>query len=117
MKILFKETWRKGFRWIVNHPKKFFAYSMIFLSLSFVGSLIQGIFFPSDSTFKIRPPLLYSNSQMAETTGVNNEKEMRKIVEELKLLKEKRDRKELQKRDSVRIEYLFNQYQQLKYGH
>jgi hypothetical protein len=39
---------------------------------------------------------------------------MEKIVNELKLLKVKRDRKELQKEDSLRIEYLFNQYQKLK---
>ena len=39
---------------------------------------------------------------------------MGKIVSELKLLKMKRDRKELKKEDSLRIEYLFNQYQQLK---
>ena len=37
-----------------------------------------------------------------------------KIVEELKILKVKRDERQLQKQDSLRIEYLFNQYQQLK---
>ena len=39
---------------------------------------------------------------------------MKKIVEELKILKVKRDERQLQKQDSLRIEYLFNQYQQLK---
>jgi hypothetical protein len=39
---------------------------------------------------------------------------MEKIVDELKLLKEKRDRNALQKEDSLRIEFLFNRYQQLK---
>lgn len=38
----------------------------------------------------------------------------KKIVNELKLLKVKSDRKELQKEDSLRIDYLFNQYQKLK---
>ena len=32
----------------------------------------------------------------------------------IKSLKAKRDRNALQKEDSLRIEYLFNQYQQLK---
>ena len=90
---------------------------MIFLSVSFIGSLIQGIFFPSDTAFKIKPPILYSKSKMAQNAPVNNEKEMQKMVSELKLLKIKRDRKELKKEDSLRIEYLFNQYQKLKNGH
>ena len=87
---------------------------MLFLSVSFIGSLIQGIFFPSDNAFKIRPPILYSKSKMVQNSTANNEKEMEKIVNELKLLKMKRDRKELKKEDSLRIEYLFNQYQKLK---
>lgn len=41
---------------------------------------------------------------------------MEKIVNELKLLKVKRDRNELQKEDSLRIEYLFDQFQKLKNG-
>ena len=87
---------------------------MLFLSVSFIGSLIQGVFFPSDNAFKIKPPILYSKSKMVQNSTANNEKEMEKIVNELKLLKMKRDRKELKKEDSLRIEYLFNQYQKLK---
>ena len=90
---------------------------MVFLSVSFIGSLIQGIFFPSDNAFKIKPPILYSKSKMEQNTSVNNEKEMEKIVNELKLLKVKSDRKDLQKEDSLRIDYLFNQYQKLRNEH
>ena len=90
---------------------------MVFLSVSFIGSLIQGIFFPSDNAFKIKPPILYSKSNMEQNTSVNNEKEMEKIVNELKLLKVKSDRKELQKEDSLRIDYLFSQYQKLRNEH
>ena len=39
---------------------------------------------------------------------------MAKIVNELKSLKVKSDHRELQKEDSLRIDYLFNQYQKLK---
>ena len=114
MNTSFKQAGQKCMQWIVHHPKKFFAYSMIFLSVSFIGSLIQGIFFPSETVFTIKPPVLYSKSQMAHSPTVNNEKAMKKIVEELKILKVKRDRKQLQKEDSLRIEYLFNQFQKLK---
>lgn len=114
MNTSFKQAGHKCLQWMVRNPKKFFAYSMIFLSVSFVGSLIRGIFFPSETEFTIKPPVLYSKSQMVQTSTVNNEKEMKKIVEELKALKVKRDQKQLQKGDSLRIEYLFNQFQKLK---
>lgn len=116
MSAYFKQTGQKWLNWAVKNPKKFFTYSMIFLSVSFAGSLIQGIFFPSDATFKIKPPVLYSKSGTSQN-AVNNDKEMEKIVNELKTLKVKRDHNELQKEDSLRIEYLYNQYQQLKNGH
>ena len=57
---------------------------------------------------------MYSKSKMEQNTTVNNEKEMAKIVNELKSLKVKSDRKQLQKEDSLRIDYLFNRYQKLK---
>lgn len=114
MNTTIKQTGQKWLNWATQHPKKFFTYSMVFLSVSFIGSLIQGIFFPSDNAFKIKPPILYSKSKMEQNTNVNNEKEMEKIVNELKSLKVKSDRKELQKEDSLRIDYLFYQYQKLK---
>lgn len=117
MKNLLKQTAKKGLEWAAKNPKKFFTYSMVFLSVSFIGSLIQGIFFPSQSTFKIKPPNLYSKSSTTQQINKNQEKEMEKIVNELKILKMKRDRKELQKEDSLRIEYLYNQYQELQHGY
>ena len=114
MNALIKQTGQKWLNRASQNPKKFFTYSMVFLSVSFIGSLIQGIFFPSDTAFKIKPPILYSKNKIEQNTTKNNEKEMEKIVNELKSLKAKRDRNALQKEDSLRIEYLFNQYQQLK---
>ena len=116
MDTTLKQTGQKWLNWATQHPKKFFIYSMVFLSVSFIGSLIQGIFFPSDNAFKIKPPILYSKSKMEQNTTVNNEKEMKKIVNKLKSLKVKSDRKQLQKEDSLRIDYLFSQYQKLKKG-
>lgn len=117
MEIILKQKGQKWLQWAVQNPKKFFTYSMIILSVSFIGSLIQGIFFPSDTTFKIRPPVLYSKSKMGRNPSLNNDKEMEKIVNELKTLKTKRDQNALKKEDSLRIDYLFNQYQKLKNGH
>ena len=116
MNTTLKQTGQKWLNWASQHPKKFFIYSMVFLSVSFIGSLIQGIFLHSDNDFKIKRPILESKSKMEKNTSVNNEKEMEKIVNELKLLKVKSDRRELQKEDSLRIDYLFNQYQKLRNG-
>ncbi|AZI38669.1 hypothetical protein [Epilithonimonas vandammei] len=114
MNAFIKQTGQKWLDRVAKNPKKFFVYSMIFLSVSFIGSLIQGIFFPSEKTFSIKPPVLYSNTEIGRNSASVQEKEMEKIVSELKLLKEKRDRNALQKEDSLRIEFLFNRFQQLK---
>lgn len=117
METTLKQKSQKWLQWAVHNPKKFFTYSMILLSVSFIGSIIQGIFFPSEAAFKIRPPVLYSKSKTAQNLTVNNDKEMEKIVNELKALEVKRDQNALKKEDSLRIDYLFNQYQKLKNGH
>ena len=117
METILKRKGQKWLQWAVQHPQKFFLYSMIILSVSFIGSLIQGVFFPSDNTFKITPPLLYSNRKASQNLTANDDKEMKKIVTEMKSLKVKRDQNALQKADSIRIDYLFNQYQKLKDGH
>ena len=117
MNALIKQTGQKWLNWAVQNPKKFFIYSMVLLSVSFIASLIQGIFFPSETAFKIRPPVLYSKNKTTQNLSENNDKEMGKIVNELKTLKIKRDQNALKKDDSLRIDYLFNQYQKLKNGH
>jgi 5-methylcytosine-specific restriction endonuclease McrBC GTP-binding regulatory subunit McrB len=73
--------------------------------------------YPMDSAFKRRPPALYSKTKTTQNLSANNDKEMEKIVNELKTLKVKRDQNSLKKEDSLRIDYLFNQYQKLKNGH
>ena len=117
MNTTIKQKGQKWLQWAVQNPKKFFIYSMILLSVSFIASLIQGIFYPSETAFKIRPPVLYSKNRTTQNLVENNDKEMEKIVNELKTLKVKRDQHALKKEDSLRIDYLFNQYQKLKNGH
>jgi len=114
MNAFIKQTGKKWLDRVAKNPKRFFTYSMIFLSVSFIGSLIQGIFFPSQKTFTVKPPVLYSNSGISQNTACVQDTEMEKIVNELKLLKDKRERNALQKEDSLRIEFLFNRFQQLK---
>lgn len=114
MNTSLKQIGQKWLIWMAKNPKKFYAYSMVFLAISFMSSLLQGIFFPSETIFRIKPPVLYSQNQTTKNQTISQEKDMEKIVNELKALKIKRDRNALQKQDSLRIEYLYNQYQQLK---
>jgi len=114
MNAFLKQTGKKWVERLAKNPKRFFMYSMIILSVSFMGSLIQGIYFPSETTFTIKPPIIYSKNEIRHNKVSGQDKEMEKIVGEMKLLKEKRDRNALQKEDSLRIEFLFNRYQQLK---
>ncbi len=114
MNAFIKQTGQKWLDRVSKNPKRFFMYSMIILSVSFIGSLIQGIFFPSETTFTIKPPVLYSKNEIGHNKASGRDRDMENIVSELKSLKEKRDRNGLQKEDSLRIEFLFNQYQQLK---
>lgn len=114
MNAFIKQTGQKFLERVTKNPKRFFVYSMIILSVSFIGSLIQSIFFPSQKTFTIKPPILYSNSGISRNSASVQDTEMEKIVNELKFLKDKRDQNALQKVDSLRIEFLFNRFQQLK---
>ncbi|MGI9580095.1 hypothetical protein ACR1PO_02675 [Chryseobacterium sp. RRHN12] len=114
MNAFIKLNGQKWLSRVAKNPKRFFICSMIFLSVSFIVSLVQGIFFPSEKTFTIKPPVLHSNSGIGHNIASVQDKEMEKIVNELKLLKDKRDRNALQKEDSLRIEFLFNRYQQFK---
>lgn len=116
MNVFVRKNGKQWMEWAVKNPKKFFMYSMAFLLVSFIASLAQGIFFPSDRTFKITPPVVYAQRSVSQNTFGNNEKKMEKIVTELQSLKLKREQQNLRKEDSLRIKYLFNQYQKLKNG-
>ena len=60
---------------------------------------------------------MYSESDQVKAKMDESEKKMEAVVKELQLLKTKREEGPLTKNDSLRIEYLFNQYQTLKNGH
>lgn len=68
MNAFIKQTGQRWLAGAVKNPKRFYMYSMIFLSVSFTGSLIQGIFFPSDTSFKIKTPCsLFQQGRQSES--------------------------------------------------
>ncbi|WP_286492352.1 hypothetical protein [Empedobacter brevis] len=96
---------------------------MIFLTASFIISMTYSIFTYSDnsnnSNLIVTSSVPYAKSNENEVNTIKmkqNTVKMEKIVNELKMFKEKNDRQLLTKEDSVRIDYLYNQYQNLKNG-
>ena len=108
---------QNGIVWIKQHPIQVFRYSIILLILSFGVSLLQYFFSPNQSVFVAPIPSMYSKSENKKQELDSREAQMEKIVKELQEFKAKREKGVLQKSDSLRIDYLFNQYQQLKNGH
>lgn len=123
MNIISKISQQRWFIWIVNNPKKVYMYSMIFLTASFIISMTYSILTYSDnsnnSNLIVTSSVPYAKSNENEINTIKmkqNTVKMEKIVNELKMFKEKNDRQLLTKEDSVRIDYLYNQYQNLKNG-
>lgn len=109
-----KEKYLKIKDWVYENPKKVYAFVMIFLVLSFILSIIQFFYFPSKMEISVTPPPAFTENNSNKLKSKTKEIEMEKIVKELELFKVKRDKGSLTKADSLRIDYLFNQYQKLK---
>ena len=103
--------------WIYQHPKKVYRYIMVVLVISFGLIFIQYFYFNPKIFTKNNIPNMYSESDQVKAKMDESEKKMETVVKELQLLKTKREEGPLTKNDSLRIEYLFNQYQTLKNGH
>lgn len=105
--------------WAYAHPKKFYKYAMLLLVL-FVGTnIVQIIFFPVEVK-ALEIPSLYRKSEkiIVQNKAKIEEKEKRleEIVRELQGFKEKHNAGLLTHSDSLRIEFLYNEFQKIKDG-
>ena len=103
--------------WIYQHPKKVYRYVMVTLVISFGLIFIQYHFFTPKLSIGNRIPTMYSQSDQVKADMDKHDKKIEVIVNEMQSLKKKRESGPLSKNDSLRIEYLFNQYQNLKNEH
>jgi len=103
--------------WIFDHPKLVYSYMMITLIVSFSFPFIQYYCFTPKVQSRYFVPNLYSKSDKVKSDLDNNEQEMENVVRELQHYKSKRKKGPLTRNDSLRIEYLYNQYQNLKNAH
>ena len=114
---LMKENLLRLKDWIFKHPKKVYRYVMVVLIISFGLIFIQYYFFTPKLSVGNKIPTIYSESDQVKANMDISDQKMDVIVTELQSLKKKRESGPLTKNDSLRIEYLFNQYQNLKNGH
>ena len=111
-----KENLLRLEEWIYQHPKKVYRYIMVVLVISFGLIFIQYHFFTPKLSIGNKIPTMYSESDQVKADMVKSEEKIDVIVSELQSLKKKTESGPLSKNDSLRIEYLFNQYQTLKNG-
>lgn len=106
--------------WLYQHPKEFYKYSFAAIIICFTISVVNFIFFPPTQTKGLQIPMVFSKSdEKIEVEKAKRDKklaQMRIIVTELEKLKTKRENEKLSQSDSLRIEYLYNQYQTLQNG-
>lgn len=106
-------------KWITSNPKKFYFYAMILLVVSFVANTIFDIY--AYKTENRKPqfivPSLYRGTDAVASEYENRLKEMETIAQELAEFKSKHKQgTAFTPADSLRIEYLYEQYQTLKNG-
>lgn len=110
-----KEILIKFLEWLDKYPKQTYTYIMIILISSFAFSFIQYFYFTPEVPKSISFPTIAKNHEDKEDVNEKNQK-IQPILKELQEYKIKRENAPLSKNDSLRIEYLFNQYQILKNG-
>lgn len=101
--------------WIYAHPKKVYIYGMGFLILSAIFTIIQYFISPPEPIKVVAPEMYKIQPVDKEVANYNNKmQQMEKVVKELQMFKAKREKGILNKNDSVRIEFLIHQYNNLK---
>jgi hypothetical protein len=94
-----------------NRPKKILIYFLVFLVLSGIFAVVREIYFPPKVTFTSIPNF-YTQSDKEKEKFHLKEARLEKVMKELHSFQEKM--KSLTKNDSMRIEYLYNEYKKLK---
>ena len=112
-----KEKYLQSKDWIMKHPKQVYKNVMLVLFLSFVLIFVQYFFFKPTVKVSNNIPSYYSKSELVKSIIDHKEQKMEEVSKELQQLNGKRENGLLSKNDSLRIEYLFHQYQNLKNGH
>lgn len=108
-----KDKYLQYKKWVMKNPKLVYINIMAILLISFVLIFVQHYYFKREVILSSIPDF-YSKSDAVKMSTSEKEAEMAKIVRELEILKTDRNNGPLDNKDSLRIEYLYHQYQKLK---
>ena len=110
-----KEIYYKAKAWVFANPKTVYKYSMIVIIISFVFTTLQYFLFPTEFKAKSLVPSMYSQSDTYKSTEAKKEKSIEIIMVEMKTLKDKHETKGLDEEDRIRLKYLNNKLEKIKY--
>ncbi len=113
MHFKFKRQYLKILAKLNQNPKNSFKWMMIIGIVSMVWFAFSYFYFPHNKLNRLPSPPAVTSSKPAQKPAPEKPEQIRKIVEELKALKEKRETSMLTKEDTLRIKYLYNQYKTL----
>lgn len=110
-----KEKINKALSWAneEKRPKKFLISFLALLFLSSIFSIVREVYFPPKATFT-SIPMMYAKSDKEKAKFQLKEAELEKVMKELHYFQQKQQEIGLTKKDSLRIEYLYNEYKKLK---
>ena len=113
-----KALFQNAKQWAIANPKSFYKYAMGGLILSFVINMIFSIlsYNENKNTKNYIIQMLYNQTDQVIKKQEEKEKKIELINEELKGFKIKRDNGNLSTADSLRIEFLYEQYKALTNG-
>lgn len=102
--------------WATQNPKKVYIYAWTIIILSIFINIVVESFIPKKVDNNFFMPTLFNESEkkILEYKSLQLQKE--KILKEFEQLKQKRDKIGLNKNDSLRVEYLYNEYNKLNNG-
>lgn len=108
-----KNKWKEIWRWMKEHPKQMYRYMLGVLILSFIYFIIEVVWLENKKyTTPIPTVLGGSDKHIKKERELSDSRHIKieEIVQELDRLQKKEI---LVKSDSIRIEYLLNQYNKL----
>lgn len=103
-------------KWMYANPKKFYFYAAAFILLSLIiNSFLAYYNYDSKSKSNTNIPVMYQNSEQYINQDQNRREQLDNIRKEIETFRQKRNAGiAFTQADSLRIEYLYNQYQTLE---
>ncbi len=109
------ERIKQFWKWLKENPKKVYKYSIIILVISLFFFVLEVLFYKPKNIIDTSIPMIFNESDNYIRNEKAKQEEMKiKLSEIKKELDFFKNKKVLVKSDSIRIEYLLNQYKKIQ---